>query len=137
MRASIFLISALCALAGCDSKGSDGDSCQVDDDCDSGTCARTDVCAEANEVRPVHVTWTVQGAAPTAATCASLDPLELDFDGFDDGGVAFEPVPCIAGLFSIDKLPNDLDRVTLVSPSTQRDDTANIDANGNAALDLP
>lgn len=143
MRASIYLISAglalALALASCDGKGSDGDSCSVDTDCDSGTCARTDRCEEPDAVRAVHVTWTVRGAAPTADSCRDLDPLEIDFDdgGLNGDGVAFAPVPCTAGLYSIDKLPLDITRVSLGPQGSSFGATANIDAQGNAALDLP
>ena len=131
------LVIALGVLASCDNTASIGDPCAQDSDCASNVCARTDVCASQDGVCAVRVTWTIRGAAPTAAACTAYDPFELDFEGFDGNFVGFVPVPCMAGLFSIDKLPVDLDRVLLGTENSSNAVSATIDVNGNAAIDLP
>ena len=144
MRASIYLTSAaaLALAAGCtNTSGANGNACQADTDCDSGICARTQVCVATDHVQAVRATWTVAGAPPTAASCTSLDPLTIEFFGSTSGSsrddVAFAPVPCAAGLFSIDKLPDDIDTVSLGPSDSRFKTTALIDASGNAKLDLP
>ncbi len=136
MRPTLLL---LLAITGCETSH-DGAPCQLDGDCGSEVCARTGTCAAANTLRAVHVTWTVNGAAPSAGSCAPLDPLQIDFEGTITPGVAFAPVPCTAGLYSIDKLPIDLDQVFLGPASSsfaaQGVIVSGSDGNGNVKLDL-
>lgn len=80
--------------------------CTADSQCGTGeACARDGECLPANEVRAVHVTWTVQGAAADRTSCSNSENLELDFSGNGEGPWGYAPVPCMEGKFSIDKLP--------------------------------
>ena len=130
MRAAILLL----VLAAC-AASHDGDPCTLDADCGDEVCARTNVCAAAATLRNVHVTWTVNGGAPTPSSCTAFDPLEIDFEGTAPG-VAFAPVPCMAGLYSIDKLPTVLDQVFLGPQNGSFAAQALIGTDGTAKLDL-
>ena len=127
-----FASIAIVLLAAC---SHDGESCTVDGDCGDDVCARTNVCAPKSQVWSVHVTWTVNGVPPTAASCASLDPLEIGFYSQTES-IAFAPVPCIAGLYSIDKLPIEMDEVTL-GPQDASAPFVGIPSSGDATIDLP
>lgn len=95
----------LSLLAGACGPGSDG-TCEVDDDCGGSVCARTGECLSASSLQSVRVTWTVRGQMANATSCAPSPSLYILFGGFDPGDtLGFEPVPCDAGLFFIDKLP--------------------------------
>jgi hypothetical protein len=103
---------ALVALAGC-SGGHSSTSCTLDTQCQSGeVCARDEQCSPASQVRALKITWTIRGAPASATTCASSPSFSLWFDspGLSFG---FEPVPCMEGQFTIDKLPLDYDQVSL------------------------
>jgi hypothetical protein len=80
--------------------------CSADSQCGTGeACARDGECLPSNELRAVHVTWTVQGAQADQTSCSNSESLELDFTGGNEGPWGYAPVPCMEGKFSIDKLP--------------------------------
>jgi len=110
--------------------------CETDRDCDE-VCARNHECADADEVRAVRVTWTLSGRPANDATCASARQLAITFYGpaFDDQ-FGFSPVPCSAGLFSVDKIPKRFDAVDLGKLNVGAT-YAKLDASGTAAIDLP
>src|SRR5690349_18192350 len=113
--------------------GSNDGPCESDGDCGGNVCARDGQCWPSDEVRPVRVTWTIDGQAPTATSCGT-NTLEVDFQAsssFDGGGFGFAPVPCPPGVFNVDKLPSIYDS-TAVSGVF-----AVIDGEGNASVDLP
>ncbi len=90
--------------------------CTTDGDCSGEVCARDEQCYPASQIRSVVITWTVSGAAPTAASCAAIPNLVLEFDSSDlVSGFEFEPVPCIEGKFTLDKLPTIYTQVDLGS----------------------
>ena len=138
----------LVLLAGCTSPGDPGAGgpdgrCESDDQCGGDVCARNGVCLPASEIRPIHVTWTLQGMPASQTTCASSPDLEIDFYtptggyGGYGGYIGFAPVPCEEGAFSIDKLPTSF---TVVQLGQQRynGEAAMLDAaTGSAAIDLP
>src|SRR5256885_4783258 len=107
-------------LAGCPRQSTGGDDyyippggyvpggCSMDSECGTGNvCARDGECLSASEVISVHINWTVNGAAASEATCANGPDWFVDFsDGFSGGGFGFAPVPCKAGVLSVDKLPS-------------------------------
>jgi len=115
--------------------------CHGGDDsaCDgSDVCARNGYCYAASAIRAVQVTWTINGAPADATTCSRTPNLEIDFhaetgDTAEDS-LAFAPVPCVAGKFSIDKLPVSFVNVRLESRAVSGAGT--IDASGALALDL-
>jgi hypothetical protein len=112
-------------------QGEDG-RCQADRDCDSGLAWAPD------ELRPVHINWTVGGMPASVAACDARQDLEIDFQASAEHAephVAFSPVPCSAGRFSVDKLPASLTFVELGARSSLRQ-SATIDATGEANLDL-
>jgi hypothetical protein len=104
MRGVLVLLLASCNLSG---SGDDvsGD-CTSDDACRDGqVCARSGGCYPASQIRSIQVTWTLDGQPASAETCSGSQDLEIDFHGSDGGSLGFAPVPCVAGKFSIDKLP--------------------------------
>lgn len=162
MRIALALASCLVAgsLAGCliqDSQPNDGyyndsgwgsgygggggpvvSGCASDAACGTGlVCARTGECLAPSQVRIVHTTWTVKGAAASDATCARAPNLSITFlaPGGDEFG--YTPVPCRAGKHTVDKFPS---RYTTVSLSREYEysggPTGTFDAQGNALLDL-
>ena len=131
----VFLFGVLVLCAGCPS--SNGGECLVDDDC-SGTavCARNSECLPASEVRMVRVTWTIRGETASDTTCGAARDFYLKFLGAaeaDEHGYA--PVPCRAGLFTVDKLPRRFVSV-VIGADGRFEEAATLDANGNAAFDL-
>ncbi|HEX8109750.1 MAG TPA: hypothetical protein VF516_18590 [Kofleriaceae bacterium] len=94
-------------------------------------------CLPPDEVRTIHVTWTVSGAPASATSCAAAPDLRLDLRSRSGGSVGFEPVPCVEGKFTVDRLSTDYDTVQLGRASDRSLPSAMIDAAGNAMLNLP
>jgi hypothetical protein len=119
-------------LAGCPVDG----ECEIDADCDGLVCARDHSCLPADEVREVRATWTINGAPATMVSCVE-DDLYIEFRGDSpEDRVQFQPVPCFAGQFSVDKLPRRMDTVELGVLGSGEVDTASFNSDGIAALDL-
>jgi hypothetical protein len=72
-----------------------------------------------------------------STTCAHAPELDITFSG-GGGRFGFSPVPCVEGLFTVDKLPISYGTVSLVSSSTLSGGvSAAIDrTTGEATLDL-
>lgn len=69
-------------------------------------CARNGVCLRTSEVQQVRVTWTVRGQPASATNCTGMSDFYVLFLGTLAGdSFGFAPVPCTAGVFTIDKLP--------------------------------
>jgi hypothetical protein len=145
------LVSALSliacgGLAGCDPShggffGPSGgyDLCRDDTDCQRGdVCARSGECFAAEDVRAIAVVWTVDGQPASEAACGDHQSFTLQF--FADNGYSFgyQPVPCKAGKFTVDKMPKIIDFVEMFDSGTGGSgDTGSIDdATGEATLDL-
>lgn len=114
--------------------------CRYDTGCYPGeVCARNDTCLQSNLVRFAHVSWTVGGMAAGAASCTAARDLRIQLNNADViGGLAYAPVPCEEGRFSIDKLPLDYTYVWLGRESGLDPIAATIDpVTGEAGLDLP
>jgi hypothetical protein len=127
---------AIACLAGCPDPPPDGQACDTDSQCGSDICARDGECIAASQVRMVKLTWTVRGLMANATTCASQPDLELNFYGPDVNDVfGFEPVPCMQGQFTIDRIPDRFDQAELRTPSGISQ-FATIDATGVVAFDL-
>jgi hypothetical protein len=112
------------------------------DDCGGGcrsdlVCTRDHRCLPAGEVRAIHVTWTVSGAPASPTSCAAAPDLVLDLRSRAGPHLGFEPVPCVEGEFTVDRLSTDYDTVQLGRASDRTLQRAAIDAAGNARLDLP
>jgi len=105
-------LSLALALAAC---GPPRGDCEVDNDCGGDyVCARNGECLPADSVHPLRITWTVRGQIASEANCAPAPTLYLIFYGYDiNDQFGFEPVPCEAGLFTIDKLPSRFTSVEL------------------------
>lgn len=148
------LLLALSLLCGCvDEPGDSGpyvgggdgpgsmpyDDCRQDADCSSElVCARDGQCLSPSEVRATHTRWTVSGQPAGDASCANAPLLSISFDGGGDEHVGYAPVPCDAGIFTVDKLPS---WYLVVSLRREGDEgggsSASFDADGNANIDLP
>jgi hypothetical protein len=106
--------------------------CQTDHDCNGLTCTRDGECLPAAQIRQVKVTWTIGGAAASATTCAPEPSFTLRFtDSITNTTFGYEPVPCMEGQFTIDKIPTEYDYVEIDATLVM------IDANNTAALALP
>jgi len=116
--------------------GGPGDCSVLGCDADQ-VCTREGACLPPDQVRAVHVTWTVSGAAASATSCAGALDLELGLQGRGVGGFSFAPVPCVEGAFTVDRLSKAYDRVELGREQSRDVQTASIDATGDAALNLP
>ena len=109
-----------------------GSACASDE-----VCARDGECLPPDQVRAVHIDWTVSGAAASDTTCSAAPVLRLDLSSSTGGGhLGFAPVPCAEGKFSIDVLPIAFDHVALGS-SLGFEQAAIDPATGEATLDLP
>lgn len=101
-------------------------------------CTRDGLCLPPDQVRAVHVTWTVSGAPASPTSCAAAPDLLINLTSRGGFHLTFEPVPCAAGKFSVDRLPTEYDEVMLGRPSSHAPlERASIDAAGNAMLNLP
>ena len=128
-------IALLLLLAGCPTQG---DSCEVDTQCDSGdVCSREHLCVSPSEVKSVKAQWTINNEPASAAACMGRD-LHIEFFGLDQqsDSLGFAPVPCPGGSFFVDKLPVRYDRVGLRFEGTSGGDTALFDQDGIAQLNL-
>lgn len=120
--------------------GSSGYRCHADSECGgSYVCARNGECLAPSAVRIVRTAWTLKDQPASDSSCTSAPKLAITFSVGSSGEVfGFSPVPCDAGLFTVDKLPA---RFTTVSLARDGDDlggaTAAFDTQGNAAIDLP
>ena len=128
-------VAILALLAGCPAQGTP--QCTVDTDCGGNgeVCARDGECLPADEVQMVKVSWTIGGAAADATTCAPFPSFYLEFDGsmFEDT-FGYEPVPCVQGQFTIDKLPTRFVQVD-IGVQGQWTDTTQIES-GAASFDI-
>ena len=113
--------------------------CSATFSCGGGlVCTRDGMCLPPDQVRSVHVTWTVSGAAASPTSCAVAPDLLLDLTGPNGLRLGFEPVPCAEGKFSVDRLPIEYDEVSLGRASSRAQlEHASIDAAGNATVNLP
>ena len=122
-------------LAACLGGGNDGE-CKVDTDCGgAAVCARSSECLPSSEVRVVRVTWTIRGEPASASNCAATPDFYLKFAGGYGDTYGYAPVPCRAGLFTVDKLPRRYVSVE-IGADNRFAKTAAFDANGNVAFDL-
>ena len=126
----------LSLLAGCPTS-SGGGECQLDADCSSSeVCARDEMCTAKSAVRAVSATWTIRGADANVMSCGTHPDLYISFIGNDAGDtLGFSPVPCMNGLFSVDKLPTRFRQVQLGVENGVSSRGA-INADGTAMLDL-
>lgn len=136
MRAALLVL----AVAGAACGGSSGECSDTTNsgDCGGGdVCARNGECLPASQVRLVRVTWTINGQPANDATCAQSQDLYLLFYGFDPGdSFGFQPVPCKAGLFTIDKIPTRFGSVEIGDSSGRLKQEKVITAQGTVAFDL-
>ena len=129
-------LSLLVLLAACPRAGTGGNECNTDDHCDGQVCARDNMCTDAANVRQVRTSWTIGGQAASSASCAGRE-LYITFQSDDSSeDLNYSPVPCVAGQFSMDKLPKRYVRVELGIAGGSFDSAA-IDASNAAAIDLP
>jgi len=134
MRAALVLV----ALAGCGSPGPSG--CKTDGDCGGETCARDGSCLPASQIRMVKVTWTIRAQVANATTCAMYPAtanMELIFSTGDyTTSFGYEPVPCMEGQFTIDKIPTAYLFVEMDGSAQQVLGSATIQPDNTASLDL-
>ena len=125
---------ALVLLAGCPRQHDS--TCMVDTDCGGEVCARDGECLPASDVRSVKVSWTIRGMPANATNCSTTPDFYLQFDGTTLQDIfGYEPVPCMAGQFTIDKLPNRFQQVEIGTDSRTFDVTV-IDSSGMATFNL-
>jgi hypothetical protein len=100
-------------------------------------CTRDNQCLPPDQVRAVHISWTVSGAPASATSCVAAPDLVLDLRSRSGPHLGFEPVPCAEGMFTVDRLPTEYDTVELGRASDRALQRAAIDAAGKAMLNLP
>ena len=153
MRALLVMLLAGCAMQGSAPSDDDGyggwhfpggsteGRCRSDGACSSGDlCARDGTCLSPAQIYPAHVMWTLSGQPAGKTACDASPDLEIGFyTDSGDGYLGYAPVPCIAGKFTVDKLPRTYRRVRLGrDPGAGDGEAATIDgATGDAVLDLP
>jgi hypothetical protein len=106
------ILVALVLLAGCPSDTTMPEC--TDTSCGNDVCARDGECLPASEVWMVKTTWTIDGMAANATTCAPTPDLHIYFKSMSDS-FGFDPVPCDQGQFFVDRLPLRFDVVELGS----------------------
>ena len=100
---------AACSLTPSGSECSSDSHCGADD-----VCTRSGECLAKTAVRAVTVKWTIDGSAADSISCAAHPDLYLQFEGSGYGDTfRVAPVPCNAGVYSIDKLPKRYQQVEL------------------------
>jgi len=119
-----------------------GYGCSQDSECSAGeVCARVGGCASADEVRAIHVTWTLSGKPADASTCSATPNLRIQFGTAEQiaSGIGYAPVPCRQGKFTIDKMPVMYTSVRLSKNDfSASGDIATLDAvTGEVTIDLP
>ena len=120
--------------------GGGGYGCHADTDCGStNVCARDGECLPANEVRVIHVNWTLEQQPASAAACSTAPVLELSFtDKYGGSTFGYAPLACAQGKFTIDKMPTAYTNVAIGPTSTYGSSVAGaFDATGSVQLDLP
>lgn len=123
------------ALAAC---GSSDGTCEVDDDCGGDVCARNGECLPSSAVRTVRLAWTLDGQPANATTCASTPDLYVIFYSTDpNDSFGYAPVPCDAGVFTMDKLPTRYTSAELGAQGGNNGVEQAITASGELAFDLP
>jgi hypothetical protein len=105
-------LAALAALAACAPPSGE---CHVDSECDGYTCANTNECLSADDVRRVSIAWTVNGLPASPAQCVPSPTFTLMIvDSATGEYKAWAPVDCALGLFVFDKLPTRFDTAELM-----------------------
>ena len=131
MRALVLVLAA-CGACG---SGGGNSKCTSDSQCGGEVCARNGECTAAANIRMVKVTWTVRGQQASATTCGATTSLELWFDSAQDY-FGYEPVPCMEGQFTIDKIPLRFEEVELDRAGGSPVGYSPIPATGTVAFDL-
>jgi len=128
------LVLASVVLAAC-GPPSNGD-CERDNECGDYVCARTGECLPSTSVRSVRITWTIRGQAASSSTCATSPNFYLLFLGFDpNDSYGYEPVPCNAGEFFVDKIPTRYGSVEIGARGGFAVEKV-FDSSGNVTFDL-
>lgn len=128
-------LALLVVLAACPDNS--GGECRIDEHCEAtAVCARSSECLPPSEVRLVRLTWTIRGMPASDTTCAQTPDLYVMFagPGIQDT-LGFAPVPCRAGVFTVDKLPRRFVSAE-IGVENRFAEVEALDANGNAAFDL-
>jgi len=130
---------AVVVLVGCAGNGDESAERCGNKTCQPGElCTRTDECVAASEVRAIHVSWTLGGQPGNATTCTGKPDLSaLIFSSLDRGHLMYSPVPCAAGMFSVDRLAIWFDLVQLGALNDAGRQGGKLDSAGNLTLDLP
>jgi len=108
--------------------------------CSTGeVCVRTGGCAPVDQVRAIHVYWTLSGKPADATTCERAPSLYLQISQPGEFGPGWAPVPCSQGKFTVDKIPTSYTEVDLSRRgSGAPPQHGTIDATtGEVTIDLP
>jgi hypothetical protein len=91
-------------------------------------------------LRQVTARWKINSLPADAANCAAFDRLTLEFTNrAGQSYFSVAPVPCVAGSFSIDKMPLQIQRSDIIADTiagTSFDATAEFDRDGVAKLNI-
>ncbi len=87
--------------------------CDVDSDCETGSCTRTHECVDGTLV-DARLRWTIAGAPASETSCAGIDHLSIAFAEAGTGDRrSYSPVPCALGMATYDKMPPRYDTVAI------------------------
>lgn len=133
----LMMIALFAAATGAGCMSSDEPACTLDSDCGTGVCARNGECVAASDVRSVSVDWTIRGEGASAQTCSRSPELYIDFLAATAQDLwTFDPAPCQAGRFFVDKLPRRYDRVEIGNLDETWYEIDAIGDDGKVTLDL-
>jgi hypothetical protein len=115
--------------------------CHGDDSrCAAGeVCARVGGCTPADQVRAIHINWTLSGEPANATTCDATRNLTLRISPPNSFGLGWAPVPCSQGKFTVDKISRSYSEVELNAEYSQDSpQLGTIDeVTGEVTIDLP
>jgi hypothetical protein len=122
-----------------------GATCKVDGDCKGNVgglvCDQASFCTDSATLQTVRARWTLKGLTPGGASCSAYSRLVVEFkspDGATDFG--FDPVPCPAGMFTINKVPSQITKARVIAylnaGGTSMADGF-IDPSGNVSINVP
>jgi hypothetical protein len=114
-------------------------SCSDDAPCPSGeACSRLGQCYPPEQLRYVSVNWTMNGMPASADTCASLPTFTLALSDAGAAPLAWAPVPCAEGKFTVDKMPIWYDTAAIEDLMSGSQVSAVFDrTTGEAMIDVP
>ncbi|HEY3805023.1 MAG TPA: hypothetical protein VGL61_20575 [Kofleriaceae bacterium] len=108
-------------------------------DAEPVVCTKYDQCLPADDVRTIHVTWTVSGQPASDTSCRDAPDLALQPGVPYDLGYGWAPIPCNEGKLTVDGIPIETTFTVLyrTGDGPYSGSAGFFDGSGDLALDLP